>query len=719
MTPGPAPGPGRDKIPARRTAGPGDPLQDAAAGWRRLPAGTGPMDDDQWAARPVGEEPPDPDLYPDPEDPPLPGEVDLDAIRGECREVTAQEARAAAAQVRAGATGALAAAAARAAGRRGPGMPGSQIFPGEYPGPAGGFASGMALDTAPGGLVLMSFADDAAGADDAYDGVTDDELIGAVCAWDRVQSHAAARKHGAVAEFIRRRPAPGYAPEGPARMPAAWEEFVPDELAPALAQSAWAAADIVGLAWDLEVKLPGTAAVFRTGLLQENKVRIIAAATQLLDPGEARAAEALVLDRAGTLTPGGLRAAIARAVMQVAPDKFRKRREEAAKDARVERWVEDSGNAALVGRELPPAEVLAADQRVSWWARQLRKAGLAGSMDELRARAYLDLLLGMDSRPAAQPAADGSTAKSPGPDDSGTVNGPDGEGTDGNDPDGEGPDGNDPDGNDPDEYGPGGGGPGPPGPGGPAAGPPAGVIPPGFAGRLNLTVPLATALGLADRPGEAAGIGPVDPWLARDLTAAAARNPKTTWCLTITDQHGHPIGHGCARPAPTANSAKPSKPGARAGPDPPQRASPQPGFTASREHGPPGAYGTWQLSTGIPGAPDLIVTVEPISTDPCDHRREAPGHDPGIMLRHLAQIRYATCTGPACRRPAAQSDFEHNTPYEAGGRTCLCNGGPKCRHDHRVKQDPRWQVDQLPDGTVRWTTPAGRQYTKEPTCYPI
>jgi hypothetical protein len=28
----------------------------------------------------------------------------------------------------------------------------------------------------------------------------------------------------------------------------------------------------------------------------------------------------------------------------------------------VQRWLEDSGNAALMGRELPPADVLAADQ---------------------------------------------------------------------------------------------------------------------------------------------------------------------------------------------------------------------------------------------------------------------------------------------------------------------------------------------------------------------
>ena len=85
--------------------------------------------------------------------------------------------------------------------------------------------------------------------------------------------------------------------------------------------------------------------------------------------------------------------------MEVAPEKAKERREAAAKDARVERWAEDSGNAALMGCELPPDEVLAADQRITAWARELRKAGLEGDMDVLRARAFLDLLLGKDSRP--------------------------------------------------------------------------------------------------------------------------------------------------------------------------------------------------------------------------------------------------------------------------------------------------------------------------------
>ena len=100
--------------------------------------------------------------------------------------------------------------------------------------------------------------------------------------------------------------------------------------------------------------------------------------------------------------------------MEVAPEKAKERREAAAKDARVERWAEDSGNAALMGCELPPDEVLAADQRITAWAQELRKAGLEGDMDVLRARAFLDLLLGKDSRPRRD-ASGGADGTGPGP----------------------------------------------------------------------------------------------------------------------------------------------------------------------------------------------------------------------------------------------------------------------------------------------------------------
>jgi hypothetical protein len=535
------------------------------------------------------------------------------------------------AEIREAAADELLAVEAATTGRRGPGQPGSaRVFPGQSSSPAAGFGPGMPLDILPGCAALAAAADAASG-DGGFAGVSEAELVGVMCAWDRVEAHAAARKLAAIAELARRSPEPGD------------QEFTADEVAYALGESRGRAGDLAGLARALGTRLPGTAAALGDGMFSRYKAEIITRATALLDDGEARAAEQKVLDRAARLTPGGLRAAIAAAVMDVAPDKARQRRETAAKDARVERWAEDSGNAALMGCELPPDEVLAADQRITAWAKELKQAGLEGGMDQLRARAFLDLLLGRDSRP--RQAADG-------------------------------------------------------------CGPAHGAA--GFAGRVTLTVPLATLTGLADRPGEIPGIGPVDPWLARDL-AAAARNPKTTWCVTVTDQDGHAVGHGCARPGPTAHRQ-------RAGPGPPAGT----GFTftpASRD-GPSRGYGTWMLRTPRDG-PDLRITLESLATDPCDHRHQARGHDPGVTLKHLIQVRHATCTSPVCRRPAAQCDVEHNIPYEAGGRTCRCNTGPKCRHDHRLKQHPKWTVDQLPDGTYRWTTPSGRTYTTEPTRYPI
>src|SRR5580693_1535245 len=365
----------------------------------RVPLWPDWMDDPAYLAiRAADEDPGDPDLDEDPDDDPPP-DADDGELAAEAAEIIAAQDRVAAVMARLGLTAAMAADAA-AAGRRGPGMPGSaRSFPGVFASRASGFASGKPLDVAPGCLTLGQFAEEAAGEDDRYPGASDDELGGVICAWDRVEAYASSRKHAAVAELIRRRPAAGCEPGGPAQMPEACDEFTARELSSVLGESRAAAEDMLSLAHELEVNLPGTKAAFRAGILSQRKAMVIASATAVLNPAEARAAEALVLGRAGALTPPGLRAAIGRAVMEVAPGKAKQRREDAAKRTRVERWAEGSGNAGLAGRELPPAQVLAADQRVTAWAKELRRAGVDGGMDALRARAFLDILLGMDSRP--------------------------------------------------------------------------------------------------------------------------------------------------------------------------------------------------------------------------------------------------------------------------------------------------------------------------------
>ena len=109
-----------------------------------------------------------------------------------------------------------------------------------------------------------------------------------ICGWDRVEAHAGARKHAAVAELIRRRPAPGAAVAGPAQLPEGWHEFTARELGAVLGVSLRDAEELLSLALDLEVSLPGTKAAFTAGILNRDKAAVIAGAAALLDPGEAR-----------------------------------------------------------------------------------------------------------------------------------------------------------------------------------------------------------------------------------------------------------------------------------------------------------------------------------------------------------------------------------------------------------------------------------------------
>ena len=68
-------------------------------------------------------------------------------------------------------------------------------------------------------------------------------------------------------------------------MPQDWDESITAEVAGVLAESRQAADAMLGLAYDLEVKLPGTAAAFRDGVLRQSKVAIIARATAVAGSG--------------------------------------------------------------------------------------------------------------------------------------------------------------------------------------------------------------------------------------------------------------------------------------------------------------------------------------------------------------------------------------------------------------------------------------------------
>ena len=262
----------------------------------------------------------------------------------------------------------------------------------------------------------------------------------------------------------------------------------------------------------------------------------------------------------------------------------------------------------------------------------------------------------------------------------------------------------------------------------------------------DLVLPLATLLGLAERPGEGHGLGPLDPDLCRELAIAAAGSPYSRLCVTVTDPDGIAIGHGCAHPAKRGKLPGPTDHGSHASPGPACGLVALPAqvnltISAARlaelaaATGPPGpaawkftrddanrgpatgGYGTWTLT--LPDGRNLTAELQPVPTFECfDHRYESHAYQPSDSLRHLVQIRDGECTFPPCSRHAKESDFEHAIPFDKGGRTCACNAGARSRACHQVKQSKGWNVTQPKPGWHQWTTPSGRVYMQGPKRYP-
>jgi hypothetical protein len=221
----------------------------------------------------------------------------------------------------------------------------------------------------------------------------------------------------------------------------------------------------------------------------------------------------------------------------------------------------------------------------------------------------------------------------------------------------------------------------------------------------DLAFPLLTLLGLAERPGEAHGLGALDPGSVRALAVAGARHPASELCVTVIDDQGHAIGHGCCKPIRGKASA--------AVPVGPDRAT----FTPAARAGPDGGFGSWVLT--VPGAPSpFTVDMDVVPVYDCDHRHASASYQPGGRLRHLVQVRDGACSFPTCSRHARESDFEHAQPFDKGGLTCACNAHACSRSCHRVKQSPDWAVTKPRPGWTLWTSMTGRTYQQGPWRYP-
>ena len=177
--------------------------------------------------------------------------------------------------------------------------------------------------------------------------------------------------------------------------------------------------------------------------------------------------------------------------------------------------------------------------------------------------------------------------------------------------------------------------------------------------NVQVTVPLDTLLGETAEPGHVAGVGPIGSAEALELT-------------------GVPTFDGCA----TCDSD----------PAQPQRAAHQTVFRR--------------------------LLTEPTTGHLVDVGEQT--YRPSAGLASAVRVRDGVCRFPGCSRSASTkrsgTDLDHTIPWPRG-QTTASNLAVLCRHHHRLKHSPDWDVELLPDGVMLWRTPTGATFRTEPWSY--
>jgi hypothetical protein len=243
------------------------------------------------------------------------------------------------------------------------------------------------------------------------------------------------------------------------------------------------------------------------------------------DLAAARAIVDRVLVKAREWTTGQLRARLRKLVLAVDPEAARKQCATAVQTRRVQVFDNPDGSGDMWGRNLPPQDVAAAWERLTAIAKSARSAGDSRPMDQLRADALLDLLVG-EGVAAGGPVglhtaglASADHGRDGVPTTVGIDDGPDGHlaaaRADGR------------------EQG---------------VGSPSGAAMPGpRRGVVELQVPLTALMGLTGLPGELNGFGPVVADIARQV---AEQNRDGTWRFSVYSEIGDLISHGITRARP-------------------------------------------------------------------------------------------------------------------------------------------------------------------------
>ena len=488
------------------------------------------------------------------------------------------------------------------------------------------FGQGDEADALPPGQLLVGLTETAIR---DLGRLSDDELVGVLQATRRQIAREQYKQVLAIAEFGRRRQATF---EDAARrgLPVGCRPggFPGEELAMELVTSRVDAGHRIDDAIDLTTRLPMTLAGMAAGMIDEPRAGWIAMYTRALTPADATRADEILAAAAPELRVDQVARKAAALEKKFAPEAVKARRERAKRnEQRVEARRELSGNASLSGREMDTADAMASKAYIDAIAVKLRGGGLAGSLGALRVLAMADLTQGRNPLDRLTKPADAGVTPQP-------------------------PD------------------------------PKSNPVP--MPALINLIVPAGTLLGWSSAPAEAGPWGLLDRDETRTVVNAAARHPRTRWCVTLTAPDGTAVAHACAR------GRKPMVLSDLAPQPPPARLA--------------------ELLRR------LNLTFTPVANGTCDHAEAEEHYTPSRKLKHLIRARTATCDAPGCQAQALNTDLDHTIQWP-DGPSDQCNLAPRCRTHHRAKQAPDWKAEQSAPGVTRWTLPSGRTHTTTPTRY--
>ena len=500
-----------------------------------------------------------------------------------------------------------------------------------------------------------------------------------------------------------------------------------DEVRAALAWSRRAADAETDFAEQVVFELPAVHAAFLVGEIDRPKVRVFAQHCCGLTAAQITVVCARLVPVAGRLTPGQLAVRLRRLIAGIDPTHYERRYRKALRDRAVCAWLDDSGAAVLSARGLTPAQAQAAVERIDLVAHAARRAGHRSTLDQIRVDVVAGLLDGSlhhlsreqiiahllanrstnddgaatAAKDDAGSAGDGGPAREGAPED-GALEGSAAAGNAAQD--GAGKDSADEDrvaGDSADGY---------------------AAVPDGdHRVGVEVRVGLSTLLGHDQHPGEVAGLGPVPAGHAREIVA---RQRRAEWRYAITDRDGRLLFDGITRRRPLDLSFTGPAGGIV---ELHIRAESLPELVAETVGSLERTVAAWATVVADIARrytdrdqhdrdrPDKPNRDEPDRDKPDkpdgaqrDGRPELDAHPderlPRTALRRHVQIRDRTCVGPGCRRRSRRCDQDHTIAYQKGGKTVAADLGPLCRHDHVLKTDGGWALQQPEPGRFVWTT---------------